>query len=55
MESLEGDICTRVLLSEVLDDLVAGCFAWTVADVAWLDDLARSGRNVDNDSWAGGL
>lgn len=49
MESLERDIRARVLLGEMLDDLVAGRFAWAIPDVAWLDDLARGRRDVDHD------
>ena len=54
MESLERDICACILLGEMLDDLVAGGFAWAVADIAWLDYLARSRRDIDNDPWTGG-
>lgn len=53
MERLERDIGARVLLREMLDDLVSSGFARAIADVAWLDDLACGGRDVDNDSWTG--
>ena len=54
MESLERDIGVGVLLGEMLDVLVAGGFAWTVPDIAWLDYLACSGRDIDDNSWTGG-
>lgn len=50
---LERDVCTCVLLGEMLDDLVARSFARSVANVARLDYLACSGRDIDNDSWTG--
>jgi hypothetical protein len=53
MECLDRDVCARVLLGEMLDELVTSGFAGTVPDVAWLDDLACSGRDIDNDSWTG--
>lgn len=53
VERLERDICACVLMGEMLDDLVAGGLARAVADVAWLDYLACSRRDIDNDSWAG--
>lgn len=53
MERLDCDICTCVLLGEMLDELIASGFAWTVPDVAWLDYLTCSGRDIDNDPWAG--
>ena len=54
MERLNRYICTCVLLGEMLDELVAGGFAWTVPDIAWLDYLACSGRDIDDNSWTGG-
>lgn len=48
VERLERDICACVLLGEMLDDLVAGGFARSVANVAWLDYLTCSGRDIDN-------
>ena len=55
MERLESDICACVFLGEMLDDLAASSFARPVADVAWLDYLARSRRHIDYDSWTSRL
>ena len=54
VETLKRDIRARILLGEMLDELVAGGFAWTVPDIAWLDYLACSGRDIDDNSWTGG-
>lgn len=55
VERLESDIRARVLLGEMLDNLIASSFAWAIADVAWLDYLAGRRRDIDNDPWTGRL